>query len=63
MAPSPQDFLSGQRCKFSGCKFKIKKTYNHIVIRLGTWNVGSLYGKEIKVVEELRKRKADICGL
>ena len=61
IAPSlqqPLNMQQGQR--ISGYKFKNK---TQIEIRLGTWNISSLCGRETKMVEELRKRKVYICGL
>ena len=39
------------------------KNQRHSPIRLGSWNVRSLWGRSVEVSEELRKRKVDVCGL
>ena len=30
---------------------------------MGTWNIGSMSGRETEVCEELRKRRMDVCCL
>ena len=32
-------------------------------VRVGTWNVGSMSGRDTEVCEELRKRWVDVCCL
>ena len=37
------------------------KPDEHLGVRLGSWNVGSISGRGTEVCEELRKRKVDVC--
>ena len=30
-------------------------------LRFGSWNVGSMVGRSMEIVDELRKRKVDVC--
>ena len=32
-------------------------------MRVGSWNVGSMSGRDTEVCEELRKRRMDVCCL
>ena len=36
---------------------------NSVEIRLWTWNIGTLNGKELEICEELWKRNVDLCCL
>ena len=33
----------------------------HSKLRFGSWNVGSKVGRSMEVVDELRRRKVDVC--
>ena len=33
----------------------------HSKLRFGSWNVGSMVGRSMEIVDELRKRKVDVC--
>ncbi|ESO00489.1 hypothetical protein HELRODRAFT_175926 [Helobdella robusta] len=69
-APSPQQALSGQGVpkipgKYAiaeGCCRKIQNGPS-MVVRLGTFNVGSLTGHSMKIAEMLERRRIDICCL
>ena len=41
-------------------KIHDEKVEKRIGVRFGTWNVGSISGRETEVCKELRKRKMDV---
>ena len=49
--------------RFPGLKIYEKKAEKRIGVIFGSWNVGSIYGRETEVCEELRERKVDACCL
>ena len=64
LTPSPRQPLNGQRVlRISGLKLLTEKVAKRLGVRFGSWNVGSISGRETKVCEELRKRKVDVCCL
>ena len=64
MAPNPRQPLNGQGVlRIPGLKIHKEKAEKQIGVRFGSWNVGSICGRETEVCEELRKRKVDVCCL
>ena len=64
LCPSARQPLNGQRVlRIPALKIHEKKDEKRIGVRFGSWNIGSISGRETEACEELRKRKVDVCCL
>ena len=50
-------------CTSTACRIMGIKLDEWLGVRVGTWNVGSMSGRDTEVCEELRKRRIDVCCL
>ena len=61
--PRSRQSLNGQGVHKIPEKFRSKKSNIGLNVRVGSWNLGSIGGREVKVCEQLRRRKVDMCCL
>ena len=64
LASCPRRHGSPARCpEGTYSRINHRKQYNQSKLNTGTWNVTTLNGKEVEIVEEARKNRLDILGI